>query len=119
MLKPSKASERTVLQESADNPEQAVAEISAEPMAGERFGLKEKQPRAAVSTTVKVKAIRKNLADRFVYTTQDGQIWLQIDTRRARYDEVPFDAEIRSASLGSFYLKPKSGGASVRVRREK
>ena len=85
----------------------------------EEFGLKEKESRESVSITVTVNGIRKNLTDHFIYTTTDGQVWVQIDTRRPRYDEVPFIAEIRTASLGSFFLKPKSDGFSVRVRREK
>jgi hypothetical protein len=104
----------------SDQPAVAAEAVTEEKLvAEEKFGLKEKQPREAVSVAVTVKAIKKNLADRFLYTTEDGQVWVQIDTRRVRYDEVPFIAEIRSASLGSFYLRPESGGVSVRVRREK
>jgi len=91
----------------------------AKPVAVEEFGLKQKQPRDSVSITATVNGIRKNLEGHFVYTTTDGQIWVQIDTRKPRYDEVPFVAEIRTASFGSFFLKPKSYGFSVRVRREK
>jgi len=94
-----------------------VAEVK--PVAVEEFGLKQKQPRETVNITATVNGIRKNLAGHFVYTTTDGQVWVQIDTRKPRYDEVPFVAEIRTASLGSFFLKPKSYGFSVRVRREK
>jgi pyruvate/2-oxoglutarate dehydrogenase complex dihydrolipoamide acyltransferase (E2) component len=105
-------------QVNADQPaaKPAPAEV---PEATETFGLKEKQPRESVSITVTVNGIRKNLNNRFVYTTAEGQVWLQIDKRRVHYDEVPFVAEIRSAALGSFYLKPESDGVSVRVRREK
>ncbi len=93
--------------------------VKAEPIAVDEFGLKEKESRESVSITVTVNGIRKNLTDHFIYTTTDGQVWVQIDSRRPRYDEVPFIAEIRTASLGSFFLKPKSDGFSVRVRREK
>jgi hypothetical protein len=94
-----------------------VAEVK--PAAVDEFGLKQKQPRETVTITVTVKGIRKNLTGRFVYTTTDGQVWVQIDTRRAHYDEVPFVAEIRTAAMDSYFLKPKSYGFSVRVRREK
>ena len=101
-------------------PSQAQADVvKAEPIVVDDFGMKEKQPKESVSITVTVNGIRKNLTDHFIYTTTDGQVWVQIDTRRPRYDEVPFIAEIRTASLGSFFLKPKSNGFSVRVRREK
>ena len=90
-----------------------------ESMPEDRFGLKEKQPRDEKARTVTITGIRKDLTNHFVYTTQDGQRWRQIDKRKVHYDEVPFVAEIRTASLGSFYLKPISSGVSVRVRREK
>jgi hypothetical protein len=90
----------------------------AEQLAVEEFGLKQKQPRD-VHVTVTVNGIRKNLNNRFVYTTTDGQVWVQIDRRGVHYDEVPFVAEIRTASLGSFFLRPKENGVSVRVRRDK
>lgn len=101
-------------------PSQAQADVvKAEPIAVDEFGLKQKESRESVSITVTVNGIRKNLTDHFIYTTTNGQVWVQIDSRRPRYDEVPFIAEIRTASLGSFFLKPKSDGFSVRVRREK
>jgi hypothetical protein len=93
--------------------------LQEEQVDADKFGLKQKQPRETQSITVTVNGIRKNLSDHFVYTTTDGQVWVQIDTRKPRYDEVPFIAEIRTASLGSFFLKPSSYGYSIRVRREK
>jgi len=149
ILRPDKMTDRTELPATAENsdkpesvtPSQVQAEVvedrpvaieefglkekkpeevvEVKPAAVEEFGLKQKQPRETVTITVTVNGIRKNLTDRFVYTTTDGQVWVQIDTRRAHYDEVPFVAEIRTASMGSYFLKPKSYGFSVRVRREK
>jgi hypothetical protein len=128
VLRPDKLTDRTELPGTAENsdkpetvqPSPATAKgVEVKPVAVEEFGLKQKQPREVVKMTVTVKGIRKNLTDRFVYTTTDGQVWVQNDTRRVRYDEVPFVAEIRSAALGSYYLKPKSSGVSVKVRREK
>jgi len=128
VLRPDKVTDRTELPATAESnvqpgsvtPSQAPAEVvEVKPVAVEEFGLKQKQPREVVNMTVTVSGIRKNLTDRFVYTTTDGQVWVQNDTRRVRYDEVPFVAEIRSAALGSYYLKPKSSGVSVKVRREK
>lgn len=134
ILVPDKLTERTeppVKADSGDKSEavllpQSQAEVAettevaeAKPVADEEFGLKQKQPRDSVNITATVNGIRKNLAGHFVYTTTDGQVWVQIDSRKPRYDEVPFVAEIRTASLGSFFLKPKTYGFSVRVRREK
>lgn len=86
----------------------------------ENFGLKEKRaPDAANTVQVTVTSVRKNLTDRLIFQTEDGHLWLQTDQRSVRYRDVPFDAEIRAASMGSFFLKPVAGGVSVRVRREK
>ncbi len=128
VLRPDKVTDGNGLPATAENsdkpesvmPPEAQAEVVEDkPIAVEEFGLKQKQPRETVTKTVTVNGIRKNLMDRFVYTTTDGQVWVQIDTRRAHYDEVPFVAEIRTAAMGSYFLKPKSYGFSVRVRREK
>jgi hypothetical protein len=54
-----------------------------------------------------------------VPANDDIPAWLQTDQRTVRYGDVPFEAEIRPASMGSFFLRPVTGGASVRVRREK
>ena len=115
VTEPSVAAESSEVVES----EETAEKMEVEQLAVEEFGLKQKQPRESVNITVTVKGIRKNLNNRFVYTTTDGQVWVQIDRRGVHYDEVPFVAEIRTASLGSFFLKPKSNGVSVRVRREK
>lgn len=90
------------------------------PVAAENYGLKEPQPPQEANTLqVIVTSVRKNLSNRFVFETEDDQVWLQTDQRTVRYEETPFKAEIRPASMGSFFLKPDSGGASIRVRREK
>jgi len=86
----------------------------------ENFGLKEQRlPKETNTIQVTVTSVRKNLSNKWVFETADGQVWLQTDQRTVRYGDMPFDAEIRPASMGSFFLKPDSGGASVRVRREK
>ena len=89
-------------------------------LTNENFGLKEQRPPKEVNTIqVTVTYVRKNLSNKFIFETEDGQVWLQTDQRKVRYGDMPFKAEIRPASMGSFYLKPDSGGVSVRVRREK
>lgn len=86
----------------------------------ENYGLKEsRQPTEANTLQVTVISVRENLSNRFVFETEAGQVWLQIDQRRARYEDTPFEAEIRPGSMGSFFLKPRSSSVSVRVRREK
>lgn len=86
----------------------------------ENYGLKEQRPPREINTIqVTVTSVRKNLSNKFVFETEDDQVWLQTDQRTVRYGDTPFKAEIRPASMGSFFLKPDSGGASVRVRRQK
>jgi hypothetical protein len=105
-----------------DTPVAEVVPPSADdaPPADENFGLKEKRPPKETTTVqVTITSVRKNLTNRFIFETGNGQLWLQTDQRTVRYGDVPFEAEIRPASMGSFFLRPVTGGASVRVRREK
>lgn len=86
----------------------------------ENYGLKEQRPPREMNTIqVTVTSVRKNLGNRFIFETEDGHLWLQTDQRSVRYEDTPFAAEIRPASMNSFFLKPDSGGVSVRVRRKK
>ena len=88
--------------------------------ATEKYGLKEPRPSGEANTIqVTVTSVRKNLGNRLIFETEDGHIWLQTDQRSVRYEDTPFTAEIRPASMNSFFLKPVSGGVSVRVRRKK
>lgn len=84
-----------------------------------RFGLKVERPEEPDSIDVVVVRARKNLAGKFVFTMQDGQVWLQTDIRRPIYHGIPFQARIRKAALGSFFIVPANGDQSVRVRRSK
>jgi hypothetical protein len=89
-------------------------------VADENYGLKEPRlPAEANTLQVTVTSVRKNLSNKFVFETAAGQVWLQTDQRRVRYKDTPFEAEIRPASMGSYFLKPVSSSVSVRVRREK
>jgi hypothetical protein len=100
--------------------EEAVPANDHVPAANENFGLKEERPpKETNAVQVTVTSVRKNLTNRFIFETENGQVWLQTDQRTVRYGDVPFQAEIRPASMGSFFLRPVAGGASVRVRREK
>jgi hypothetical protein len=98
-------------------PAAAAVAVEEEPPPPDNFGLREKESRETVVRSVTVTGISKNLTDKFLFRTEDDQVWIQIDTRSVRYDEVPFEAEIRTAALGSFFLKSLSSGVSVKVRR--
>ncbi len=52
-----------------------------------------------------------------VFTTADGQLWIQSTGQRSVYADPPFRAEIKPGALGSFFLVPLDRGHSVRVRR--
>jgi len=85
----------------------------------EDFGLKEKKPppkNDAVQVTVT--AVTTNLLGKLVFETDNGQVWLQVDQRVVKLDDAPFTAEIRPATMGSFFLRPDDRGVSIRVRRE-
>lgn len=84
-----------------------------------KFGLKDERPEEPDWIDVVVVRARKNAAGKFVFTTQDGQVWLQTDVRRPVYHGIPFPARIRKASLGSFFIVPGNGDQTVRVRRRK
>ncbi|HEX6999049.1 MAG TPA: hypothetical protein VF322_12980 [Gammaproteobacteria bacterium] len=51
------------------------------------------------------------------FVLDDGEVWRQTDGRRTRFDDPPFEAEIRAGALGSFFLVPKDGARAIRVRR--
>lgn len=107
----------------ADGPVARSAGSAASPppaaAADERFGLEntERYAGSPDSIEVVVVAVEENVYGKLVYTTQEGEVWRQSDQRSPRTPELPFDAEIRRAAAGSFFLKPSSGGIAVRVQR--
>lgn len=79
----------------------------------------QRPPKEIEAMKVTVTTLRRGLNNRYVFETTNGQVWLQTDQRNVRLGDAPFAAEIRPASMGSFYLKPDAGNVSIRVRREK
>lgn len=72
------------------------------------------------SIDVAIIAISKNAYGKLVFSTDNGQVWQQIDRRTPRYKELPFDATIRNGGAGSHFIQPREGGGiAVRVRRKK
>jgi hypothetical protein len=51
-----------------------------------------------------------------VFVTEDGDIWIQNDTRRLNLPDTPFAAELRPGALGSYFLVPEGSSRAVRVR---
>jgi hypothetical protein len=92
--------------------------IDAAP-AEEPFGLKEEDPPVVEeSIDVTVTSVSENLQGKMIFRTEDGQTWVQVDQRKGRFPGVPFDAEIRPATMGSYFVQAAGGRVSIRVRRE-
>ena len=81
------------------------------PVAGD---VADAQPGPAAIVVV---AIREMQGQNVMFTTDQGQVWIQTDGRRNYYPEVPFGAEIRSGTMNSYFLIPNDRGRSIRVRR--
>ena len=84
----------------------------------ESFGVKEKAPVSSLDqlgvTIVRV----QNDPNGFLYfQTAKGQVWKQ-KTSGNYFTKVPFEAEIKSGMLGSFFLVAEGRGA-IRVKRVK
>ena len=87
----------------------------------EQFGLSEEQirPDPPKSVDVVVVAVSQNAYGKLKFTTDTGQVWQQTDQRNARYRDLPVEAVIRAGASGSFFIQPRSGGVSSRVKRIK
>src|SRR5690606_815218 len=73
---------------------------------------------AEQSVRVTVVDVRTDRSTNATFVTEDGQIWRQIDGRRAtQLPDTPFVAEIRPGTLGSFFLRPIDQRRAMRVRR--
>jgi hypothetical protein len=52
-----------------------------------------------------------------VFTADDGSTWVQTDTQRiVSLPDTPFDAELKSGAMGSYFLVPKDHARAIRVR---
>jgi hypothetical protein len=103
-------------------PAAAAAVSAADALEAQQFGLSEvqKNPEPLDSINVVVVSVDSNAYGKLIFTTESGQVWRQTDQGRPpRYRQIPFGAEIRQGAAGSFFIKPLSGGASIRVKRSK
>jgi hypothetical protein len=66
---------------------------------------------------VVVVALREIPGRNVVFTTDDGNVWIQTDGRSNYYPNVPFQAELRPGAMSSHFLVPNERGRAVRVRR--
>jgi hypothetical protein len=64
-----------------------------------------------------VVALRETRGRNIVFTTDDGNVWIQTDGRSNYYPNVPFQAALRPGAMSSYFLVPNERGRAVRVRR--
>jgi len=83
------------------------------------FGLpdEQKNPDPVTSIEVVVVKISKTAYGKLIFTTADGQVWIQTDRNSPRYKSLPVDMTIRDGASGSYFIQPSSGGVAVRVKR--
>ena len=84
----------------------------------ENFGIKEEQSNVSVDQlTVTIVRVSKSATGIHYFYTADGAAWKQSNGRKWSV-KAPFEAEIKSGMLGSFFLAIE-GGKSTRVKRVK
>lgn len=84
----------------------------------ETFGAKDSEPDIAIDKLgVTIERIEKDASGKRYFYTTGGQVWKQ--QKPGSYpSKVPFEAELKSGALGSFFLVNDSG-RSTRVKRVK
>jgi hypothetical protein len=86
-------------------------------------------PSAVVATTeteseqddavsIVVVGMRKYPGRSATFTTDKGDVWVQIGGEGLYLPKVPFDAELKPASMGTYFLRPSEYGWRVHVRRD-
>lgn len=66
---------------------------------------------------VVVIGMRKYPGRSATFTTDNGDVWVQIGAEGVYLPKVPFKAELRPASMGTYFLRPADFGWRVHVRR--
>lgn len=82
------------------------------------FGL-QRQSQTPSEISVTVSGVQRTYFGEVTFTTEDGQVWKQTGARRPRLPEPPFAATIERGSFDSYFLRPITGGAAVRVLRQR
>lgn len=85
----------------------------------ESFGSKEKTPEVSVDQlSFTVNSIKKDVNGLRYFFTADGQVWKQ-KSAGSWSSKVPFEAEIKSGIMGSFFLVASESSRSIKVKRIK
>jgi len=84
----------------------------------ETFGVKQKPPESTIDQLgVTIVRVQKDVNGVRYFHTADDQVWKQQDSGNFT-SKVPFEAEIKSGALGSFFLITENRRA-MRVKRVK
>ncbi len=84
----------------------------------ETFGAKDREPDVSIDTlSITIERVEKDNNDKRYFYTAGGQVWKQ-QNPGLYPSKVPFEAEIKSGVLGSFFLVNESG-RGIRVKRVK
>ena len=87
----------------------------AAPVAAVPAAVTEAEPSGIVP--VVVVGMRKYPGRSATFTTDNGDVWMQIGAEAVYLPKVPFKAELRPASMGTYFLRPNDFGWRVHVRR--
>ena len=75
------------------------------------------QRRPPETLPIVVVAVRKLPGRSARFTTDNGEVWIQTGAEGVYVPKAPFDADLRPASMGTFFLRPRDHGWPVHVRR--
>jgi hypothetical protein len=92
--------------------ERDVVAVEAQEASGSRVRSDEEEGFNVIITEV-----RRNQLGSTTFVTADGEVYAKISRISARYPPVPFEAELRPAARGSYFLVTSLGGPRVRVSR--
>lgn len=105
----------------ASTPPAAGPAVPDEAMASRDFGLPErrKEKKGTEAISVEIVSVKRNAYGYWIFRTSDGQVWRQVDNKRARFRQQSFLAEIRKAPITGYLIVPEGMKLKMRVRRIK
>lgn len=104
--------------EEARAEEKAAEEAAEEERKEAEFGLAEAKRDKRKTVELSIVFTRRSPSKRWVFVTEDGQVWRQVDTDRILLPkEMPLTATVRRALFGSFLMKVEGVSEAIRVTR--
>ena len=102
----------------AGEPEATAASGERAPSAEDRFGLpREPDPDELTVLRSSLVRVSKASSGRAAFHLENGQVWAQSESHRARIPEPPLDVEIRPGRFGAFFMQLGDKGVLVKVKR--